>query len=49
LDRFGHKFFRGAHTIGRAVEMIDREMSDGDISLLSPASASFDQFKSYKG
>jgi len=28
--------------------MIDREMSDGDISLLSPASASFDQCKSYK-
>ncbi len=46
-DRYGIDFLE-CHTIGRAVEMIDREMSDGDISLLSPASASFDQFKSYK-
>jgi UDP-N-acetylmuramoylalanine--D-glutamate ligase len=35
-------------TLKRAVEQIDKEMRDKDIALLSPASASFDQFKSYK-
>ncbi len=30
-DRYGIDFLE-CHTIGRAVEMIDREMSDGDIS-----------------
>jgi UDP-N-acetylmuramoylalanine--D-glutamate ligase len=31
-----------------AVRLIDEEMESGDVALLSPASASYDQFKSYK-
>lgn len=35
-------------TIEVAVSKIDTTLKDGDVALLSPAAASFDQFKSYK-
>jgi len=37
-----------SNTIEKAVHMIDKNLNDTDIALLSPAAASFDQFKSYK-
>jgi len=36
------------NTLDNAVKIISQEMSQNDIALLSPASASYDQFKSYK-
>jgi len=36
------------HTIDHAVEKIDTNLTKDDVALLSPAAASFDQFKSYK-
>ncbi len=35
-------------TLDQAVKSIDKNMKIGDVALLSPAAASFDQFKSYK-
>jgi len=37
-----------SNTIEKAVYMIDKRLNDTEIALLSPAAASFDQFKSYK-
>ena len=37
-----------SNTIEKAVQMIDKRLNDTEIALLSPAAASFDQFKSYK-
>ena len=36
------------HTLDQAVKAIDKNMKADDTGLLSPAAASFDQFKSYK-
>jgi len=36
------------HTLDRAIEKIDTDLTTEDIALLSPAAASFDQFNSYK-
>lgn len=36
-----------AKTLDRAVELIDKQMKDSDVALLSPACASLDQFSSY--
>jgi UDP-N-acetylmuramoylalanine--D-glutamate ligase len=40
--------FCECNTLKRAVEKIDKDMRIDDVAMLSPASASFDQFKSYK-
>jgi UDP-N-acetylmuramoylalanine--D-glutamate ligase len=37
-----------SHTIQNAVEEIKKSHSHGAVALLSPACASFDQFKGYK-
>ena len=36
-----------SNTLERAVNAIDRNMQPGDVGLLSPAAASFDQFRNY--
>ncbi len=36
------------NTLDNAVKIMSQEMSQNDVALLSPASASYDQFKSYK-
>jgi len=36
-----------SHTLEHAVKAIDRNMQSDDVGLLSPAAASFDQFKNY--
>jgi UDP-N-acetylmuramoylalanine--D-glutamate ligase len=40
--------FTSCQTLENAVLIIDKEYIDGDVALLSPAAASFDQFNSYK-
>ncbi len=40
--------YTSCKTLEKAVEIIDKEMSNSDVALLSPAGASYDQFKSYK-
>jgi len=40
--------FTPCQTLENAVAIIDRDYQEGDIALLSPAAASFDQFNSYK-
>jgi len=37
-----------SNTIEKAIQTIDKSLDNADIALLSPAAASFDQFKSYK-
>ncbi len=37
-----------AHTLKNAVDAIGKKLTVGSVALLSPAAASFDQFKSYK-
>ena len=51
FEKFADKYgisFNTAHTLSNAVNMIDKKLKKGEIALLSPACASFDQFKSYK-
>ena len=38
----------GSHTLGKAIEHIDKVLDADSVALLSPAAASFDQFTSYK-
>jgi len=40
--------YSDTHTLENAVKEIDKNLKKDEIALLSPASASFDQFKSYK-
>jgi len=40
--------FLDSHTLENAVKNIDKNLKENEIALLSPACASFDQFKSYK-
>ena len=46
-DRYGIDY-TPCNTLDNAVKIISQEMSQADVALLSPASASYDQFKSYK-
>jgi len=40
--------FTPAETLKNAVDIISKEMNNSDVALLSPAGASYDQFRSYK-
>ena len=48
LAKEHHIDAKACHTLEEAVREIDKAMQEDDIGLLSPAAASFDQFKSYK-
>jgi len=48
LSKLYHIDVLESNTIEKAVHMIDKNLRDTDIALLSPAAASFDQFTSYK-
>jgi UDP-N-acetylmuramoylalanine--D-glutamate ligase len=51
LGELAQKFQIGAHLVGtleRAVHQIGKELKKGEVALLSPGCASFDQFKSYR-
>ncbi|HHD78098.1 MAG TPA: UDP-N-acetylmuramoyl-L-alanine--D-glutamate ligase [Epsilonproteobacteria bacterium] len=48
LSKLHHINAVESNTIEKAVHMIDNNLNDTGIALLSPAAASFDQFKSYK-
>ena len=48
LAKEHHIDSKACHTLEEAVGEIDKAMKENDVALLSPAAASFDQFKSYK-